>query len=217
MATPKTISFWTISAAAVIGASTLYLFGHKGDEDTAPKVTAEPIAISSDHERLPASAEPQAAPEPDTPGPLASLGAPPAPWMTENAARASTAPALEAPPSSPAPAPVATLPHFGLEPSAADLDAALNEARKTIQDMRKSQGSNIAGNVRLDVLEKNLDIAERLSIIANEMQQLQQANPNMDPNSPEIMQRVKALTELSGKLDMNFLVESQPSRSAPRQ
>lgn len=208
MTTPKKNSFRNLAVAAVIGATALYLFSQGRNDDSAQRSQTEPAA-SPEHENQPALAEPQAMPEPKPAPPIAMPDATRAPWMNENAARASTPPALKTPPSRPAPEAANLLSSGSMNSAAADEDteAALKEARRSIRELRESHGSGIVGNIQLDVLEKNLDVAQRLNDMASELQQFQQANPDMDPSSPEVMKRIKELTELSGKLDMNFLVD----------
>lgn len=202
----------------VIGAAAYYLYGFKAVEHTTQ---ATPVAANtSNDDSQPVTAIQAAADDVPTASRAAAPALTPAPWMQDAARGASPPESREnafPTPSAPVPPSARAAPNPGALGNALDATATLAEARRSLQTLRETQGSDIAGPIRLDVLEKNLDIVERMNTVAHELQRLQQANSDLDPNSPELQQHIKTLNDLSGKLNLNFTVDGQlPPIKAPK-
>ncbi|KCV40208.1 hypothetical protein [Bordetella bronchiseptica] len=173
---------------------------------------APPPEPAAPVEPPPSAERPQPPAPPVLPDPPADSAPPP--WAAGN--RAQPAPAARPAPAA-APAPSAreqamAEAHATLQRLSASPAPDLAELDRALRDLEQAHGSPEVGGVRLDVLRANLRVAERLSVLGQQLQALQQ-QPAGEPGRAEAMRRIgDEVAALQKQLRTDYVVDTPAAR-----
>ncbi|KAK68358.1 hypothetical protein AZ22_0547 [Bordetella bronchiseptica 980-2] len=102
--------------------------------------------------------------------------------------------------------------HARLQRLSASPAPDLAELDRALRDLEQAHGSPEVGGVRLDVLRANLRVAERLSVLGQQLQALQQ-QPASEPGRAEAMRRIgDEVAALQKQLRTDYVIDTPAAR-----